>query len=224
MKLSDRGAQLIANFEGFRSCPYRDAVGVWTIGYGSTKGVGPNTKCISREQALARMRREVGATYGAAVDKINRDHNLKMNQNQFDALTSFVYNVGPGGIGSNTGVGRALRRGHWREVGDEMQEWNKGGGQVLPGLVRRRREERELLLKKPAPPPVRYSDDEQHLLRVLKDKQASTTRRGRAEASLKKQAASIQQLARKEKDGWDKHDRGRRYQGIRRALKRYGSS
>jgi lysozyme len=222
MKLSDRGAQLIGNFEGFRSQPYRDAVGVWTIGYGSTKGVGPNTRPVSREQAMARLKRETDATYGAAVDRVNREHKLGLNQNQFDALSSFTYNVGPGGIGPDTGVGKALRAKQWQRVVDEMQEWNKGGGQVLPGLVRRRKEEGQLFLKKPPPPPIRYSKDEKHLIRVLKDKKASKERRERAERGLKEQAAKIQKAARSERNGWDKHDRGRRYQGIRRAVKRYG--
>ena len=69
MRLSDRGAKLSADFEGFRSCPYRDAVGVWTIGFGSTSGVGPNTKCMSRADALKRMKREVDQTYGKAVNE-----------------------------------------------------------------------------------------------------------------------------------------------------------
>jgi lysozyme len=216
MKLSDRGAQLIANFEGFRSCPYQDAVGVWTIGYGSTSGVGPRSKCVSREQALARMKREVNATYGKAID----DLPVELNQNQFDALTSFVYNVGPGGVAPSTGVGKAVRAKQWQRVVEEMQEWNKGGGQVLPGLVRRRREEGQLFLKKPPPPPVRYSKDEKHLLRVIKDKDTSRERRERAMAGVREQAAKIQKAARRDKDGWDKHDRGRRYRGLRRAVKR----
>jgi lysozyme len=215
MKLSDRGAKLIANFEGFRSCPYRDAVGKWTIGYGSTKGVGPNSKCISREQALARMKREVDQTYGKAIN----DLPVKLNQNQFDALTSFVYNVGPGGVASSTGIGKALRASQWRRAADELLEWNKAGGRPLEGLTRRRRKERELFLRKPAPPPVRYSDQEKRTLKALKS--GKTEQKRRAVEWLKRQAAEIQKLARSEKDGWDKHDRGRRYQGIRRALRRY---
>jgi GH24 family phage-related lysozyme (muramidase) len=93
MKLSQAGIDLVKSFEGFRSCPYRDAVGVWTIGCGSTKDVGPNTKCVSRKQAEDRLRAEVDATYGAAVDKI-----VGLSQHQHDALASFVCNLGPGGI------------------------------------------------------------------------------------------------------------------------------
>jgi lysozyme len=215
VKLSDRGAQLIANFEGFRSCPYRDAVGVWTIGYGSTKGVGPGSKCISRAQALARMKREVGETYGKAVDNLP----VELNQNQFDALTSFVYNVGPGGIASSTGVGRALRARQWHKAADELLRWNKAGGQELAGLTRRRREERELFLEKAEPEPIKWSDKERQLVRVLNDPDASKQRKDRARATLKEQAGRIQEAARRKGGGgWDRYDRGRRFRGIRRLL------
>jgi lysozyme len=215
MRLSDRGANLIANFEGFRSCPYRDAVGVWTIGYGSTKGVGPNTKCMSRADALKRMKREVDETYGKAVN----DLPVKLSQNQFDALTSFVYNVGPGGIAPTTGIGRALRKKQWQIAANELLEWNKAGGHVLPGLVRRRKEERELFLEKSEPDPIKWSDKERYLVRLLNDPKVSKDRKNRARATLKEQASRIQDAARKDgKDGWEKHDRGRRFRGIRRLL------
>lgn len=143
MRLSDAGSALIEEFEGFRSHPYRDPVGVWTIGYGSTKGVGPNTPPVTRAQARARLKREVDAVYGAAVNRLG----LPLNQNQFDALTSFVYNVGPGALSSSTGIGRALRRRDWRAAADELLRWDKAGGRTLPGLTRRRRAERALFLR-----------------------------------------------------------------------------
>lgn len=147
MKLSARGIALIARFEGFRSRPYRDAVGVWTIGYGSTRGVGPSTPPISESAARARMTREVEATYGAAVNRLPGP----LTQAQFDALTSFVYNVGPGGISPATRVGRSLRAQKYRDAADALLEWNKGGGRVLQGLVNRRRAERELFLSESEP-------------------------------------------------------------------------
>ena len=214
MRLSDRGAELIANFEGFRSRPYRDAVGVWTIGYGSTRGVGPGSAPVTRAAALSRLRWEANATYGAAVDRLNREHRLGLNQNQFDALTSFTYNVGPGGIGPDTGVGRALRRKDWRGAVREMQEWNRGGGRVLEGLVRRRRAEGDLFLRRP---PVRYSDAERRELRRLGSKDRAV--RVRARGRLEEQARRIRRAARGERNGWRKYDRGRRYQGIRRRLR-----
>lgn len=143
MKLSKRGAELIEEFEGFSAKPYLDPVGVATIGYGSTAGVTMRSPHVTRAQAEARLMREVDANYGAAVNALG----LPLNANQFDALVSFVYNVGPGGVAASTGVGRALRRKDWRAAADALLAWNKGGGRVLPGLTRRRHAERALFLE-----------------------------------------------------------------------------
>jgi len=144
-RLSERGAKLIAKFEGFRSCPYWDKHGgVWTIGYGSTKGVGPRSRCITREEALQRMKGEVNREYAKAVN----DLPVELNQNQFDALVSFVYNLGPGAIDPDTGIGKALRRKRWRRAGLQMLRWNKAGGRPMWGLTRRRMAERRLFLKR----------------------------------------------------------------------------
>jgi GH24 family phage-related lysozyme (muramidase) len=144
MKLSNAGAALIEKFEGFSSRPYWDADGrVWTIGYGSTKGVGPNTAPVTRAQARARLKREVDNVYGVAVNRLG----VPLTINQFDALCSFTYNLGPGAINSSTGIGWALRIRDWRRAGDEMLKWDKAGGRTLLGLTRRRRAERALFLK-----------------------------------------------------------------------------
>lgn len=142
MNLSDNGARLIEEFEGFRSKPYRDAVGVWTIGYGSTRGVGPSSPVVTKQQAHDRLKREVTETYGASVNGLG----LALNQNQFDALCSFTYNCGPGAIGPKTTVGRNLRARNWTGAAGGLLAWNKGGGRVLAGLTRRREAERKLFL------------------------------------------------------------------------------
>lgn len=147
MKISADGARLIESFEGFIPHPYRDAVGVWTIGFGSTEGVGPNTPPMTRAQAERRLMREVNARYAPAVDALK----LPLSQHQFDALVSFVYNVGPGGVAGSTGVGRALRARDWRAAADHLLDWDKGGGRVLEGLRRRRIAERALFLKQDDP-------------------------------------------------------------------------
>lgn len=208
MNLSRAGAKLIESFEGFRSCPYRDAVGVWTIGYGSTKGVGPSTKCISRQAAEERMMREIDATYGKAVSQIDG-----LNQSQFDALTSFVYNVGPGGIGANTGVGKCLRRKDWSGAANELLKWDKAGGRALPGLTRRRRAERKLFLQEKGG--TQYTADERRWMKEydsLVRAKANKNRRISLRAAMTRQRKAIWKAA--QKSGWDKADRRARYKSL----------
>lgn len=200
MNLSKAGAQLIEAFEGFVPHPYRDAVGVWTIGYGSTRGVGPNTPRVTRAQAEARLMREVDATYGAAINALG----LPLNQNQFDALTSFVYNVGPGGVASSTTVGKRLRARDWTAAADALLAWDKAGGRTLAGLTRRRRAERALFLK--SAPPDRwagYTDRERGWIlehdRLLKAGR-NARRRMVLRYYMRRQARAIRAAARK--GGW----------------------
>jgi len=209
MRLSSKGAKLIEGFEGFRSCPYRDAVGVWTIGYGSTKGVGPHTKCVSQKQAEERLIREVTATYGAAVDRLG----VPLNQSQYDALCSFVYNVGPGGIASNTGVGRALRARDYKRAADELLKWDKAGGRALPGLTRRRKAERALFLSQPER--TGYTDSERRWMREydsLLRKKKDPARRRVLRRVMTEQRKRIWQAA--QKSGWDKAERRARYKSL----------
>lgn len=132
--------RLVASFEGFRSKPYRDAVGVWTIGYGETKGVGPHTKPISRARALARLRTRLNRDFLPAV--LAADPHHKLNPRRAGGFTSFVYNVGTGGVSRSTHVGQLLRAGHWGMAANAILAWDKAGGRRLAGLTRRRRAER----------------------------------------------------------------------------------
>jgi lysozyme len=141
-KISDRGVRFIAEFEGFSSKPYLCPAGVWTIGYGSTKGVGPNTPPITREQALTRLRKEIDEKYGAAVRALP----VSLSQSQFDAVTSFVYNLGPGVLEQGWTFGRHLRAGRKLQAADSMLMYDKANGRPLPGLTRRRKAERRMFL------------------------------------------------------------------------------
>jgi len=212
MKLGQRGADLIKGFEGFRANPYRDAVGVWTIGYGSTKGVGPSTRPVTQKQAEDRLRREVDATYGAAVNGISG-----LNQNQFDALTSFVYNVGPGGIGPSTGIGKALRAKQWNRAADELLKWDKAGGRTLAGLTRRRKAERKLFLT-PADSLAGYTDSEKRWIREydgLKRANKDPQRRTVLRRVMTEQRQRIWRAAEGEKNGWSKANRRKRYESLK---------
>lgn len=211
-RLSDAGARLIENFEGFSARPYRDPVGVWTIGYGSTRGVGPSTPPVTRAQAHARLKREVDATYGAAINALG----LPLNQNQFDALVSFVYNVGPGGVAASTTVGKHLRARRWRQAADALLAWNKAGGRVLAGLVRRRQAERALFLK-PATDPLRHLTDAERRwcreLDRLRREKKSLARRRELIVLMTVQRKKVWRAA-QGKGGWNAHHRRTRYRAL----------
>lgn len=147
MTVSDRGVWFIAGWEGFRSCPYRDPVGIWTIGYGETKGVGPQTPCVSEHDARKNLRRRLNRDYEPSVEKGVR-HKLK--QQEVDALSSFVYNVGTGAFWSST-LREKLNRPRCRlftfrkrAYRQELPRWTNNG---LAGLVKRRQAEIKVACK-----------------------------------------------------------------------------
>ncbi len=156
-RVSKRGAEFIARFEGGASedglfRPYRDAVGVWTIGFGHTEGVNAGSRPLTRAQATALLRKDLDAKYGAAVKRLLHARGIRVSQKQFNALVSIVYNVGPGILEPGRSLGDALRasrvgsrRARWRkEVGDAFLLYDKAGGRRLAGLTRRRAAERAL--------------------------------------------------------------------------------
>lgn len=199
--LSTDGAHLLEAFEGFVPHPYQDAVGVWTIGFGSTHGVGPRTRNVTRAQAEKRMMREVDATYGAAVNALD----LSLTQNQFDALTSFVYNVGPGALEASTGIGKALRKHDWQAAADHLLEWDKAGGRALAGLTRRRVAERALFLKDDSRWKG-YTPSEVRWIREY-DGHPSRARRLVLRAVMRAQAVRVRAAAKK--SGWTPERRAR---------------
>lgn len=213
MKLSQHGAELIASFEGFVGHPYRDAVGAWTIGYGSTRGVGPNSPHVTPAQALARMRREVSETYGAAVNHIG----VPLTQNQFDALCSFVYNVGPGGVGPGTTIGKRLRAKDYRGAADALLAWDKAGGHRLEGLTRRRRIERALFLKSALSEKLPWLTvaERRWCLEYdrLKKSKRDVARRRVLRRVMHKQAVRIAVAARDD-GGWDTSHRRQRFTSL----------
>ena len=144
MKISEKGLALIKKFEGCRLTAYQDAVGVWTIGYGTTnadKAITSTTICqglrISQETADEWLRQSVDKKYRPKVDKYNQ---YGWNQNEYDALVSFAYNIGS--IDGLTANGSRTRA----EIADKILAYNRAGGKVLAGLTRRRQEERMLFL------------------------------------------------------------------------------
>lgn len=134
MKISDTGLDLIKSFEGCVLHAYQDAVGVWTIGWGHTRNVYAG-QIITQQQADDFLRSDV-SQYEEHVNKY--DDIYHFNQNQFDALVSFAYNIGS--IGQLTDYGRRSIS----TISEKIPLYNKAGGQVLAGLTRRRNAEKEL--------------------------------------------------------------------------------
>lgn len=141
MRTSPKGIRLIQQFEGFRSKAYRDPVGIWTIGYGFTKGVKEGDT-ITQTQASARLKSEL-AEYEAGVKQACT---VPPNQNQFDALVCFAFNVGVAGM-KRSSVIKAHNREDHPAAARAFGLWVKAGGKTWPGLVRRRSAEAALYLE-----------------------------------------------------------------------------
>jgi lysozyme len=144
MKTSENGLRLIAKYEGFRREPYLDAVGVPTIGYGNTfytnnRKVTMQDKPITEEQGRALLR-EIVARFERDVLKVVP----KLNQNQFDAVVSLVYNIGIGNFNRSTLLKRIKANPNDPDIKYQFSRWNKAGGKELLGLTRRRKEEADL--------------------------------------------------------------------------------
>ena len=135
MQISKEGICLIKKFEGCELEAYQDAVGVWTIGYGHTKNVQEGQK-ISQEEAESMLLHELMEYCKYVEDAVE----VPLHQNQFDALVSWTYNLGPSNLNKSTML-KVLNRGHYEEVPAQMRRWNKAGGKVLEGLTRRRNAE-----------------------------------------------------------------------------------
>jgi len=135
MKISQEGLSLIKKFEGCELEAYKCAAGVWTIGYGSIKGVKQGDT-ITQEEADNLLLHEMDEYEGYINDAVNVD----LNQNQFDALVSWVFNLGPSNLSSSTLLTRINNK-DWKDVPNQIKRWNKAGGKVLEGLIRRREAE-----------------------------------------------------------------------------------
>lgn len=149
-RISDRGRDLLAQWEGIRLEPYEDARGLSTIGVGhlirfdeERRGevrIGdrwvPYRKGLSREDAMALL----GEDLQWAETVVNERAKTYLNQQQFDALTSFTFNVGASAFIESTLL-RRLNTGEYAAVPAELRKWVNAGGERLRGLVNRREHE-----------------------------------------------------------------------------------
>ncbi len=141
MKPSQNCVELIKKFEGFRSKAYLDPIAIPTIGYGTIRySTGVKVKMgdvITAENAefeLLQYLKGISAPLG----------DLPVNQNQIDAITSFVYNLGMGNFNKSTLKKKIVANHNDESIRAEFQKWVRAGGQVLNGLKKRRAAESEL--------------------------------------------------------------------------------
>ncbi len=135
MQISEEGKQLIKKFEGCRLEAYKCSAGVWTIGYGRTTNVKEGDTC-TQEEAEKWLNEEL-VVYGAYV---NDAVLITLEQNEFDALVAWTYNLGSTNLNNSTML-RVLNENQKEDVPHQMRRWNKANGKVLEGLVRRREAE-----------------------------------------------------------------------------------
>ena len=135
MEISQEGLSLIKKFEGCELEAYKCAAGVWTIGYGSTSDVEEGME-ISQERADMLLLEDVEVFEEAVNNLVEVD----LEQNQFDALISWTFNLGPTNLKNSTLL-KVLNNKDYDGVPAQIKRWNKAGGKVLQGLIRRREAE-----------------------------------------------------------------------------------
>jgi lysozyme len=167
VKLSKAGEDLMHKFEGFRNKPYLCPAHIWTIGYGHVlyqeqirlpmvRVEGKETPMIRREMPLkaednrAFTKTEIDELFRTDVGTFERGvlrlvPGVVGRQGAFDALVSISFNFGLGNLQRST-IRMRANRGDWEGAAEAFMVWTKGGGKVLPGLVRRREAERTLFL------------------------------------------------------------------------------
>jgi lysozyme len=153
MQMSTHGLDLLKQWEGFESKIYKDSAGLPTIGVGhlltkselssgkiSINGVSVQyVNGLTDTQVLDLLSQDVRPA-GKAV---NTNAKVALNQNQFDALVSFTFNVGVGAFTGSTLL-KLLNQGQYAEVPNQLLRWTRAGGQIVQGLVNRRQNEIKL--------------------------------------------------------------------------------
>lgn len=140
-RIGQAGLALIKQFEGCRLIAYQCSAGVWTIGYGHTAGVHKGMK-ITQTQADEYLKQDVAKFEKYVNNPSYVPFTDKLNQNQFDALVSFAFNLGQGNV-KKLCTGRVMN-----QIPSAMQQYCKAAGKTLPGLQRRRKAEAALYNKK----------------------------------------------------------------------------
>jgi len=138
LKTSQEGISLIKSFEGCELTAYRCSADVPTIGYGHTAGVSDGDTC-TQEEAESMLAEDLVEF----EDYVKNYVESELQQNEFDALVAWTYNLGPANLKESTML-KELNSGNFEEVPRQMKRWNRAGGEVLDGLIRRREAESRL--------------------------------------------------------------------------------
>ena len=139
-QINQAGLNLIKSFEGCKLAAYKDIAGIETIGYGHIAGVQPGQQ-ITQAQADAFLLQDLTHAEGVVEHLVKSD----INDNQFGALVSLVYNIGAGHLASSTLLLK-LNAGDFVGAATQFLVWCNAGGKKSPGLLRRREAERVLFL------------------------------------------------------------------------------
>jgi lysozyme len=211
MHISRAGLKLIEEFEGWSSGPYWDPYGrVWTRGYGETEGIGPHSRHLTRGQGETNLRRLIERRYEWAI----ADLGVALNQNQWDALCSFVWNLGAGIF--TGGLRTALLRREWGAAATRMLQYDHAGGVILEGLRRRRKLEADLFLRPIAeigwrpPDEIRWEEQYDQLLHSRSP--WAWARRQVLRHYMHRRAVEIVKVA--GIDDWDERNRKARLQAL----------
>jgi lysozyme len=149
MKTGDEGIKLIKDFEKLRLKAYLDSKGVPTIGWGNT--FYENGTKVKMGDTISRERAD--SLFTIILFKFEKELNsmlkVGLNQNQFDALMVFIYNIGSGAFLNSTILKKININPNDPSISIEFMRWNKSGGKALEGLTRRRQQEASLYFKKP---------------------------------------------------------------------------
>ena len=144
MTISQKGIDLIKTFEGCKLFAYRDSVGIPTIGYGHTKDVKMGMS-ITQKQAEEFLKGDI-----KPVERLLNGMGINYTQSQFDALTSWIFNLGEGNFKKSTMYKNIVARKSDVEITDQMVKWVNAGGRPLLGLKKRRVAEANMFLGKTA--------------------------------------------------------------------------
>ena len=138
MIISKNGLDLIKHFESLQLKAYKCSANVWTIGYGHTKNVKEGDR-ISQDQANCFLMQDLYSVERAIIRLVK----VKLNQNQFDALCSLIFNIGISAFNKSTLLAK-LNTGDYVGAAEQFRRWNKVNNVVMAGLVRRRQAEEDL--------------------------------------------------------------------------------